>query len=178
MNASNYGNTEIVCQSSHTLGMVAVFGTFWYYLKLLLIVFQLFPRWFCDSSQCRHVVQNGNGIQLSLGMFVFFGAGRWFGTGYENIGRRMDLSPCWRNVCVHFLSGHGELITLPLQNKHRKISHREGRNSRVFFESVSFGGARKHFFPCISNSTSCVVYKHPKRIFVWRTRSVEIIVSC
>ena len=148
MNASNYGNTEIVCQSSHTLGMVAVFGTFWYYLKLLLIVFQLFPRWFCDSSQCRHVVQNGNGIQLSLGMFVFFGAGRWFGTGYENIGRRMDLSPCWRNVCVHFLSGHGELITLPLQNKHRKISHREGRNSRVFLEFVrEFRRSAETLFP-------------------------------
>ena len=51
MNADNYGNTEIICQRSHTLGMTfpgrvastAVFGTCCYYLKLHLIIFNCFP---------------------------------------------------------------------------------------------------------------------------------------
>ena len=68
VNAGNYGNTEIICRSGHqprsqglsfsqylrgretlgtrlsghTLHMTAVFGTSWYYLKLLLIVFNYF----------------------------------------------------------------------------------------------------------------------------------------
>lgn len=98
-------------------------------------------------------------------MFLFFGVGRWLGTRYQNIGRPVDLSPCWRNVCVHFISRHGEFITFGATAQTSRMSHISGKNARDFLEFVSKGGAG-NFFPCISNSIeTCAVFKVSENVF-------------
>lgn len=69
-----------------------------------------FPaRWLCCSPQCWNVLQNGNGIQFSLGVLLLSGTCDWLIAWLCDVRSQVDLCSGWRDVHLHCFGWHGKL---------------------------------------------------------------------